>query len=199
MPLRFLPAITLGAYWLGGEAALISIAIILPLLIAVTGLTQPRVSLEQSGIDPVTALPTRVEVLRRADVFLSDGPSRVSMTSALAIGVDEFEETVENVGKDAGTEILRLCADRLRTATRDVDILGKLDGHRFVIILASAARADLESLIQVSTRIQRLMQEPVTIQGSRIYLSVSIGFCTPKPLPGQGGGGAGCRIRARAG
>jgi len=184
--LAFIPAITLAAYWVGGEVSLITIAIVLPLLIAVTGLAQPRPLVEQTGIDPTTGLPTRVEVLRRADALLADGPSRVSMTSTLAIGVDEFDETVENIGRDAGAEILRICAERLRTAVRDVDILGKLDGHRFVIVLTSPARADLESLIQVSTRIQRLMQEPVNVQGSRIYLSVSVGFCTPKRCPAQG-------------
>lgn len=183
--LAFLPAISLGAYWIGGEVALIIIAVVLPLVIAVTGLAQPQPLGDQSGLDPITALPTRDQVVRRGDEILGDGPSQISMTSTLAIGIDEFEDTVANIGGDARNRVLRLCADRLRTTIRDVDLLGKLDGHKFIIVLTSAARADLEGLIQVSTQIQRLIQEPVEVEGSRIYLSVSIGFCTPKRSPGK--------------
>lgn len=181
--LAFLPAITLAGYWIGGEAALIAIALLMPGLYALAGLFGNRRRGRARDRDPVTDLPLRPEIVADADALLADGPTRTGTTAAVAVGIDEFADLIDRHGDAAGTAILRACADRLRASVRDTDLVARLDGPRFAVVLTSGARADLESLIQLATRIQKRMEGPVSLDGTRLFASVSVGFCAPKRSP----------------
>ena len=185
--LAFMPAITLAAFWFGGETALVIIALLMPAVFAIAGLHGSQTTEIIKNLDPISELPLRSDVARRADTVLNDGPTQVRMTAALAIAIDEYAELEDRLGLAAALEIMRTSAARLRGAIREVDLMGRLDGPRFVIVLTSATRADLESLIQLSTRIQRQIQEPISIGGTRVYVTVTIGFCTPHRAPAEGG------------
>ncbi len=180
--LAFVPALTLGGYWIAGEAGLVFVAIAIPLLFSLGGLFNQRAR-PAGPRDPLTGLPYRREVVEAADALFADGPTRAGTTAALAVGIDEYRELVDRYGEDTGTMILRACADRVRGAVRDTDIVGRLDGARFAVVLASGTRSDLESLIQLATRVQKKVQEPITFDGTRLYASVSVGFCAPKQSP----------------
>ena len=185
--LAFMPAMTLAAFWLGGEAAMIAVAILIPSLMTIAGIRfvdQRALGIEK---DPVSDLPLRDATVAAVERILSDGPTQVSMTAALALTIDEFTDLEEQFGHAAANRILRTVADRIRTVTRSSDLLGRLEGPRFIVVLTAATRADLESLIQISVRLQREVQEPISIDGTRIYVTASIGFCTPKRRPGPSG------------
>ncbi len=185
--LAFLPALTLASFWLGGEDALVAIALILPILFALAGLfTKPDE--ENAGPrDSVTNLPSRDHLVARTDRVLSEGPSRGQTTAALAVELDEFGDLEKRLGRRACDAILALTAQRLRGELRSEDLLARLDGPRFAIVLVSGQRSDLETLIQLATRIQRAAEAPCSIEGARIFVTVSIGFCTPHRMPAQTG------------
>lgn len=185
--LAFTPAITLAAFWIGGETALMGIAILIPGLLALAGIRPGDQRGPLPELDPVSDLPLRDDIVAATEGLLSDGPTQSGMTAALAITIDEFADLETQFGHAAANGILRTVADRIKAVIRSGDLLGRLEGPRFIIVLTAATRADLESLIQIAVRMQREVQEPISIDGARTYVTVSIGFCTPKRRPGPSG------------
>lgn len=184
--LAFLPAICLGAYWLGGETALIATALGLPALLALANIISipaPR----DTGIDGVTGLPFRSKVIDAIDQTLDAHPTTGRTTACLAVSLDDFRGLETSFGSNTAEDILKTTARRLADVLRDHDIVARLDGPRFAIALAPIRRADLETLIQLSSRLQAALSEPLSVDATKIYVTASIGFCLPARAPGQSG------------
>ncbi|RPE63315.1 diguanylate cyclase/phosphodiesterase [Pacificibacter maritimus] len=183
--LAFFPAVCLGAFWLGGEAALIEIAICLPILItAINGVSQKQ---SEQNFDGLTALPLRPAVIDAMDQILDAQVSTGRTTACLAIEVDDYRGIQSTFGAEAAESVLRACAHRITESLRDLDIVARLDGPRFCIALAPVRRADLETLIQMASRLQSALSEPLSIDATKIYVSASIGFCMPSRAPAHSG------------
>ncbi len=74
----------------------------------------------------------------------------------------------------AGDELLKLVASRLRASVREVDTVARLGGDEFAILLASTCQPDEASII--AKRILASMQEPTVIDGKTIKAGLSIGI-----------------------
>jgi diguanylate cyclase (GGDEF)-like protein len=184
--LAFLPAICLGAYWLGGETTLIVTALGLPALLALTNIISLPAA-RDNGTDGVTGLPLRPSVINLIDQTLDAQHKTGRTTACLTIAIDDFRGLEASFGNDAAQDILKTSARRICVALRDHDIVARLDGPRFAIALAPIRRADLETLIQLSSRIQAALSEPLSIDATKVYVTASIGFCLPARAPGQSG------------
>lgn len=183
--LAFLPAVCLGAYWLSGEAALITTALGLPALLALSNtLSLPT---RNTGIDGVTGLPLRSVVIDMIDKTLDAQHATGRTTACLTVAIDDFRGLEASFGTDTAHDILKTSARRLTDTLRDHDTVVRLDGPRFAVALAPVRRADLETLIQLSSRMQAALSEPLSVDATKIYITASIGFCLPARAPGQSG------------
>lgn len=185
--LAFLPAITLSGYWIGGEAALIALTLIMPVAFAVGGLFSRELTEPDRLADPVTELPMRSEIVAAAEEILTDGHTGSVSTAALAIGIDEFKELNDKYGEEGVERLMRSFSDRISSVFRGGDLLCRLDGPRIGVVLRHGSRSDLESLIQASTRVQKAVQDPMSLDGTRVFLSASVGFCTARRAPDGSG------------
>ena len=185
--LAFTPALTLGAYWLGGETFLLATAFAIPGLMALTGLLSPTYSLPGTATDHATGLPLRAAAVTMIDALLAENATRGRTTGCIAACIDEFDELEERAGQRGRDLVLTQVAHRLQGALRDTDLVVRLGGPAFGIVLASVRRADLEAMLQLSARLQAAVSEPISLDGTRIYVSVSLGFCTPDKSPAASG------------
>lgn len=185
--LAFLPAITLAGYWFGGERALVGIALTVPILFSLAGMFTREIPENDDGRDMVTGLPLRPAAVKRTDVLLGEGPTRGQTTAVLAVEIDEFTELEKKFGYAACSDILNVTAKRIRSTLRQGDILARLEGPRFCAVLVSGARADLETLIQLATRIQRSAEAAISLDATRAFITVSVGFCAPASLATKSG------------
>jgi len=180
--LAFVPALTLGGYWFGGEGVLLFMAIFLPALLGLVGLFTPmRARLPDRGpVDPITRLPPRGALLTALDAAFCNEPESGLRSAALALEIDDFASCRVQHGDAAADRLLALTALRIQGILRDGDTLCRIDEARFAIALAPVRRVDLESMIQLSARLQQALVEPVLIGGLRLFATVSIGFCLPR-------------------
>ena len=185
--LAFLPAVTLAGYWMGGEDALIAIALVLPVVFGLAGLFTKEVGEVGGPRDPVTGLMLRDAAVSRTDILLAEGPTRSQTTAAFAVEIDEFGELEKRFGHRASDDILAIIAERIHATVRSEDLVARLDGPRFCVVLASGIRTDMESLIQTATRLQRAVEAACSIDGSRVFVTISVGFCSPRRAPTQSG------------
>jgi diguanylate cyclase (GGDEF)-like protein len=79
--------------------------------------------------DPLTGLGNRTH-LRSAIENLPTGTD----VGVLVIDLDDFKEINDTAGHDAGDEVLRVVAERMRRLTRDGDILARTGGDEFIVV-----------------------------------------------------------------
>ncbi len=185
--LVFLPAITLGAFWLGGEGWLITIALGAPLLFAAAGAFRFAPDSQGALLDGMNGLPRRAHIVQHIDQVFTNLPMTGRHTVCFVLQFDNEAHLVDVHGRTAQTEILERCAERLSAVIREGDLVARLDGGGFAIALAPSRRIDLEVAVQLATRFQAAIAEPVSLNAIRIYTSASVGFCIGQRAPEQTG------------
>ncbi len=195
--LAFVPAIMLGAFWLGGEAALLVAALIFPAVIAAIGVPDPQSDngkhpgsnpLVSAGRNGHSAGVGQREIIETAlDVVLQNRPKTGQTTAAIVLELDDYTALVGRLGHKACDDILQKSHERLCGTLRENDTVCRLDGAIFAIALGPVRRADLESLIQISSRLQAAISEPISLNATTVYISASVGFCLGSRSPEASG------------
>ncbi len=186
--LAFLPAMTLCAYWTGGEGALLISALLLPVLMVLSAPHLSRaVRRRRHAIDGITGLPMRGSAIEALDDVLHDENFEGRTTACIALTLEGLSDLSSKFGSPSADKAVKLVGERLSAALRDNDTLVRLGGAGFAIVLAPLHRADLESMLQICGRLQDAVREPVSVDSSTIYLSSSVGFCLPQRSPSENG------------
>jgi diguanylate cyclase (GGDEF)-like protein len=182
----FLPAATLAAFWFGGEETLILMALGAPLVFAAAGAFRFQEPEEVAG--PATeGLALRPQVIEALDAVFRDAAVTGRQTGCLVVQFDDADEVLDRHGRAAQTEVLARCAERLCAALREGDTVARLEGGGFAIALAAQRRLDLETLVQLAARLQAAVAPAISLDGARLYVSCSIGFCLGLRAPEPNG------------
>ncbi len=131
--------------------------------------------------DPLTGVPNRRafddEVVREVARALR---ARTPL-SALLLDVDRFKEVNDAHGHPAGDAVLAAVAARAGAALRAGDLLARVGGEEFGILLPGA---DLAAAVEAAERIRaRIAGEPLGARGRALAITVSIGCAVL--LPGE--------------
>jgi diguanylate cyclase len=180
--LAFLPALTLAAFWLGGEQMLILTALGLPLVFLMLGAFHinsagPRAVRAPSGVIQ------RAGLIDQIDAILASNARDGRSTACLVIHLDDIRDVIDVHGHAAHAEILQRTSDRLRGALREIDTFARLDGDSFAVALGAVRQADLESILQLAARLQAVVSAPISLNAVSIYISASVGFCLASRAP----------------
>lgn len=124
--------------------------------------------------DTLTQLPNRFMFNRLLDQAVSRAARTHSMLALLFLDLDRFKEVNDSLGHDAGDTLLEVVAQRLLRAVRKGDVVSRISGDEFVILLADIKRPDDATL--VADHIVESVRQMVIIQGKRLHPSVSIGI-----------------------
>ncbi len=185
--LAFLPAMTLGAYWFGGEGLLIFFALALPAAFAIAGIFSGTGPAWSEARDKETNLRLKTVAEKALTEILANGETTGKTTAALAIELDDFSDIEAQYGRRAASSIMKSVAERVAFALRETDHVVRLGGPRFAVALSPVRRADLETLIQLCNRLQAEIAEPYSIDATRIFVTASIGFCLPDRAQSRSG------------
>ena len=179
--LAFVPAITLGGYWFGGEGVLLFMAIVLPAILGIVGMFTPVLRPKQAPgpVDAITRLPLREALIATLDNAFCREAETGLRSAALVLELDDFDKCYDEHGHGAVDRVLVQIAERIAGVMRQADVITRLERSVFAIALGPVRRADLESLVQISARLQAAISEPVLIDGLRLFFTASIGFCVP--------------------
>lgn len=92
----------------------------------------------------------------------------------LIVDLDGFKEVNDGAGHDAGDEVLRAVARRMRGQMTDGDLLARLGGDEFVAVLTgiSAVRA----LPETAERLRAAIARPITARAGALRVTASIGY-----------------------
>lgn len=183
----FLPALTLCAFWFGGEQALILTALIAPVILTIARAGQRDAAAALPVPDGISGLSLRPQVVAMLDGAFHDSTSGSRMTGCLVVQFDEASVILDRHGRAAQAEVLLRSAERICSALRGGDTVARLEGGGFAIALAPVRWLDLESMVQLATRLQSALADPISLDAARIYVTASIGFCLGARAPDGNG------------
>ena len=183
----FIPALTLAAFWLGGERLLIITALGAPLLFAMAGAFRFSNGNTVSVPDALGGLALRPQVVTMLDTILRDAPITGQTTACVVIQFDDADALLDRHGRAAQTEILTRCAERLCASLRTGDVVARLEGGGFAVVLGPVRRLDLENAVQICARLQSSLSLPISLNGAHIYVTCSVGFCLGDRAPAPNG------------
>jgi diguanylate cyclase (GGDEF)-like protein/PAS domain S-box-containing protein len=129
-------------------------------------------------LDDLTGLPNRGYALRRAADSLAD-PSESCLTALLFIDLDNLKTINDSYGHLIGDEALRIAARRLQEAARSPDVVARVGGDEFLVLVFEPIGADDLDVLPI--QLHTALQEPVDIESATIRFSASIGITIREP------------------
>ncbi|HEY1411327.1 MAG TPA: diguanylate cyclase, partial [Rhodopila sp.] len=139
---------------------------------------EPRTAAESEAcIDPLTGLSNRRhlnEVLRDTVKYATAG----SCHALLVIDLDRFQPVNDTFGRAAGDAVLCLVAKRLRREAREADLLARLGGDAFAILIPEGGQAEA-----LAARVVESLSRPFLVDGQVANIGASVGIAR---FPHQG-------------
>ena len=124
--------------------------------------------------DSLTGLPNRSFFLESIDRTLSRAGHRQSRAALVFLDLDGFKAVNDRMGHAAGDVVLQAMAERLRGGTRSSDLVARMGGDEFTVLVQDLARPDDAAL--VARGLLDRLSKPLTIDDQPISLSASAGI-----------------------
>lgn len=123
-------------------------------------------------VDTLTGLPNRLGLARSLRQVESSGEG----CALLFVDIDDFKRINDLHGHLVGDRVLATVADRLQRAVRADDVVTRLHGDEFAVVLHESAGALTPSTIRrMAASVVKMLAEPVRIDGRLLKISVSVG------------------------
>ncbi|MFC0253787.1 GGDEF domain-containing protein [Massilia consociata] len=127
--------------------------------------------------DSLTGVYNRRYIDRRLVEEIARARRQEYRISVMYIDIDHFKQVNDTAGHQAGDDVLREVAQRIKAELRISDALARVGGEEFVVLLIDA---DLDSASMVAQRIRASVEaQPVDLSsGEPVSVTVSIGVAT---------------------
>ncbi|MCM3567971.1 diguanylate cyclase domain-containing protein [Neobacillus mesonae] len=124
--------------------------------------------------DALTGLPNRWYINSYLDQFKSEKGNFQKMLGVILLDLDHFKVINDTLGHQAGDELLKLAAERLADAVTEDNVLSRIGGDEFVLLLPKLKNK--EEAEEVCDMILKAMKEPFKICNQKFSISPSIGI-----------------------
>jgi len=138
--------------------------------------TEKRI-LQVAHYDDLTGLVNRVMFFGRLNRFLAGAKLKKNGVVFL-VDLDRFKAVNDSLGHDAGDALLKEVAVRLLTVVRKHDIVARLSGDEFALLVLNEPSHE-EAVYTASMVAEKILQkigEPFYIQRSEVFIGASIGI-----------------------
>jgi diguanylate cyclase (GGDEF)-like protein len=179
-PARMVSASPAGAVLFGGLGGSFLVALLIALggslaNVAARLTMRTRELHEQATHDSLTGLANRNEIQATLRHRLVPGAPTGCPTGVLHIDVDDFKAVNDSLGHHAGDDLLRAAAARLSSCMRESDVIARIGGDEFIVVLGGPV--DDDTAHTIATRLLEVMRAPFHLPGARgpVRASVTIG------------------------
>ncbi|HEU5108785.1 MAG TPA: GGDEF domain-containing protein, partial [Micromonosporaceae bacterium] len=132
---------------------------------------------ERATYDELTGSLNRASTMIAMDRAMRDESTQG--TGVVFVDLDDFKKVNDDLGHAAGDRLLAHVAARLTEVVRDRDLVGRLGGDEFLVILRDVASRD--QALALGHRLAAGLGEPVRIGDQDVVAQASLGvaWCAP--------------------
>jgi diguanylate cyclase (GGDEF)-like protein/PAS domain S-box-containing protein len=123
--------------------------------------------------DQLTGLPNRLFLAAHLPGAIEEARRSGSMLAVLFLDLDRFKHINDSRGHETGDKLLKAVALRIRRTTRTDDIVVRMGGDEFIVVLKTVSTAD--QINETASRISDALAAPVVIDGRPLVTTASIG------------------------
>ena len=124
-------------------------------------------------IDSLTGAATRRSFLLEMEKTISKFLRRGQAASLLTMDIDHFKRVNDTFGHPAGDAVLRTVSNRLQAILRKEDLLGRLGGEEFGILLPDI---DLHQAFLVAEKLRGALQDTPVLLSEALQVTASFGI-----------------------
>lgn len=124
--------------------------------------------------DALTSLPNRVMFRERLAAALRGDGATQGKTALAMFDIDHFKRINDTLGHPAGDDLLRVVAQRLRSAVRGCDTLARMGGDEFTLVLTDLRHTkDAASIVR---KLRECIGEPIVLGDRQARVTISVGI-----------------------
>lgn len=132
--------------------------------------------------DGLTALPNRSLFNKLLSQAVRQAQRHDEQLAVAFIDLDRFKQINDTLGHEAGDELLKEVANRVKACLRESDIVARLGGDEFVVLLTELAEE--KYAVTVAQKLINAIAKPFILLGQEFRVTASIGIST-YPLDGS--------------
>jgi diguanylate cyclase (GGDEF)-like protein/PAS domain S-box-containing protein len=124
--------------------------------------------------DGLTGLPNSVLLNARLEQALLRAKRSGARVGVMFLDLDHFKDVNDSLGHRVGDLLLKELARRIRGTLRQSDVLARVSGDEFVVVLEEFADDDAPE--RVARKLLDEVRRPFSVEGHEIHVSVSLGL-----------------------
>lgn len=128
----------------------------------------------QANFDLLTALPNRNMFMYRLEKEVHELERNGQTLALMFLDLDNFKEVNDSLGHDEGDVLLQKAAGRITRCVRKDDVVSRLGGDEFTIILPGVS--DQRVIDKIAATLISELARPFDLHGEKTYISASIGI-----------------------
>jgi diguanylate cyclase (GGDEF)-like protein/PAS domain S-box-containing protein len=121
--------------------------------------------------DALTGLPNQTMLKKHIETLLNNTRHRLEPVSLAFIDLDRFKLVNDTLGHEAGDALLGIVTKRLKTCLRSTDLLARMGGDEFAILMLG----DREYVTRVTRKVLESFNQPFYLNGHEVSISACMG------------------------
>lgn len=126
--------------------------------------------------DPLTGLKNRRVFSKIVQESVKTAKLNQKQIAILYLDIDHFKDINDTYGHDVGDQLLKEFTARMKSAVRDDDVLCRVGGDEFLILLKHAN--DKKTVEKIAERLLTVFRKTYNIHGIKLNVTSSIGIAT---------------------
>ena len=124
--------------------------------------------------DLLTGLPNRAMLMDRLALELTRAKRSGTEVAVMFVDLDDFKRVNDTLGHPVGDDLLREVADRIGRTLRPSDMVARVGGDEFVIVVPDLL--NMHQAARVAQRLQDALAQPVAIGNLTVTVGCSVGI-----------------------
>ena len=133
-------------------------------------------SIEMALYDSLTGLNNRRSLERRLPAMIETARARGAALTMMVLDIDHFKRVNDSYGHDVGDRVLKGFGAELQETVRGGDLVCRLGGEEFVVVMPGADAAEAARIAERARRTTESREFLVDGAGGSISITVSIGL-----------------------
>jgi diguanylate cyclase (GGDEF)-like protein/PAS domain S-box-containing protein len=147
-------------------------------LVVLHEITERKLAVEKldrmAHYDPLTGLANRATFYERLNQEIARNRRHRSLLALFFLDLDRFKIVNDTLGHDVGDMLLKMVAERIVQAVREYDVVARLAGDEFTVILPDVV--DAAAATTIADRMVDSLSEPFEVAGNELRITTSVGI-----------------------